>query len=186
MSRGRIVLGVGAGWLREEFEALGVPFDNRGRRMDKALEIIRRLWSGGEVGFDGEYFSFEPVSLGMTPSVPIPITVGGVSPAALRRAARSEGWNGAEVPLEQANTLRDRLLELRARAGVSDARFRFYVKPPGISPDVLRGYRDAGFEDLVVPFRQLYRADQPVTLPEKLDALDRLAESVMLPDLVEG
>jgi probable F420-dependent oxidoreductase len=186
MSRGRIVLGVGAGWLREEFDALGVPFDSRGRRMDEALEIIRRLWTGAEVGFDGEHFSFKPVALGMAPSVPIPITVGGISAAAVRRAARSEGWNGAEVPLDQAAKLRDRLLALRAAEGAPSQGFRCYVKPMSIEPDVLRGYRDAGFEDLVLPFRELYRPDQPLTLPEKLDALDRLAESVMLPDWVEA
>jgi probable F420-dependent oxidoreductase len=183
MSLGRIVLGVGAGWLREEFDALGVRFESRGRRMDEALEIIRRLWSGAEVGFDGEHFSFEPVALGMAPSLPIPITVGGISPAALRRAAASDGWNGAEVPLEQAARLRDHLLELRAANGASGDGFRFYVKPSSIDPDVLRGYAEAGFEDLVVPFRQLYRANQPLSLPRKLDALDRLAESVMLSDL---
>jgi probable F420-dependent oxidoreductase len=183
-SRGRIVLGVGAGWLREEFDALGVPFDGRGRRMDEALEIIRRLWSGAEVGFHGEHFSFEPVALGMAPSTPIPITVGGISPPALRRAARCDGWNGAELPLEQVTRLRDRLLELRTAAGASAEGFRFYVKPGSIEPDVLRRYRDAGFEDLVVPFRELYRAGTPLTLPQKLDALDRLAESVMLVDLV--
>jgi probable F420-dependent oxidoreductase len=184
MSGGRVVLGVGAGWLREEFDALGVPFDTRGRRMDEALEIIRRLWTGGEVGFDGEHFSFEPVSLGMAPSIPIPITVGGVAAPALRRAARSDGWNGAEIPLAQAARVRDRLLELRSADGASAEGFRLYVKPASIEPDVLRRYKDAGFEDLVVPFRDLYRARKPLTLAEKLDALDRLAESVMLTDLM--
>jgi probable F420-dependent oxidoreductase len=184
MSRGRIVLGVGAGWLREEFDALGVPFDSRGRRMDEALEIMRRLWSGAEVGFEGEHFSFGPVALGMAPTTPIPVTVGGISPPALRRAARSDGWNGAEVPLAQAARLRERLLELRTGDGASAEGFRFYVKPGSIEPDVLRGYRDAGFEDLVVPFRELYRAGPPLTLPQKLDALDRLAESVMRVDAV--
>jgi probable F420-dependent oxidoreductase len=184
ISGGRIVLGVGAGWLREEFDALGIPFETRGRRMDEALEIIGSLWTRGEVGFDGEHFAFAPITLGMTPSVPIPITVGGLSPPALRRAARADGWNGAEGELATAIRQREQLLELRAAADVSEQPFRFYVKPPGIEPSTLRAYRDAGFEDLVVPFRALYQGPKPVGLADRLAALDHLAEAIMLPDLV--
>jgi probable F420-dependent oxidoreductase len=184
ISGGRIVLGVGAGWLREEFDALGIRFDSRGQRMDEALEIIRSLWTGEEVGFDGQHFKFAPISLGMRPSVPIPITIGGASPPALRRAARADGWNGAEGELATAIRLRDQLLEHRAAAGIAEQPFRFYVKPTGIAPSTLRGYRDAGFEDLVVPFRALYEGPKPLGQADQLAALDRLAESVMLPDLV--
>ena len=184
MSQGRLVLGVGAGWLREEFDALEIPFETRGRRTDEALEIMSRLWSGAEVSYDGEHFAFAPVKLGMTPSTPIPITVGGASPPALRRAAGTDGWNGPEVSLAQAIHLRDKLLALRAAAGLAEQPFRFYVKPPGIEPELLRSYHDAGFEDLVVPFRALYREPPLRHLHDQLAALDHLAETVMLPDLI--
>jgi probable F420-dependent oxidoreductase len=185
MSGGRVVLGVGAGWLREEFDALGVPFETRGSRMDDALEIMRELWTGREVASDGAYFSFAPVKLGMTPVSPIPVTVGGASLPALRRAARCDGWNGPEVPLDVAIRHREHLLQLRSAAGREGQPFRIYAKPPGIEPAVLRAYRDAGFEDLVVPFRALY-SGRPLTLADQLAALERLADAIMLPDLVAG
>ena len=188
VSGGRLVLGLGAGWLREEFEALGVPFAARGRRMDEALEIIRRLWSGEPVGYDGECFAFGPVSLGMTPVAPIPVTIGGASEPALRRAARSDGWNAPELPLEDLLVLRDRLGRLREALGRAHEPFRIYAKPPGADPEVLRRYQDAGFEDLVVPFRALYAgaASPRAGFGGRLALLEEVAERIMTPDLIGG
>jgi probable F420-dependent oxidoreductase len=189
-SRGRLRLGVGAGWLREEFEALQVPFETRGRRMDEALEIIRRLLTGEEVGFEGEFFSFAPVKLGMTPVRPIPLTIGGASSAALGRAARFDGWNAPEVSLEDAVRMREKLIRLREGSGGDDAgarprdRFRIYVKPASIETDVLRRYREAGFEDVVVPFRALYAREETISLERQLASLDDLASRIMIPELV--
>jgi probable F420-dependent oxidoreductase len=182
-SGGRLRLGLGAGWLREEFDALEVPFDTRGRRMDEALEIIRRLWTGDVVAFEGEFFTVQPVKLGMTPVSPIPITIGGGSPAALRRAAQWSGWNAPELALEDVVRLREKLLSLRDGAGGADP-FRVYVKAPGIETEVLRGYREAGFEDVVVPFRALYAGEGSISLERHLDALEALAERIMVPELV--
>jgi probable F420-dependent oxidoreductase len=183
MSGGRVALGVGAGWLREEFDALGVDFASRGRRMDEALDVIRHLCADAPTGHSGEFYSFPPVSLGMTPVAPVPITVGGVSRAALRRAARMDGWMGAEVSLEEAIRYRAEIAALRESAGLDPDAFRCYVKPGDIEPDLLRRYAEAGFDDVVVPFRALYRDGPPLTLPQQLDALAEMAEAVMLPDL---
>jgi probable F420-dependent oxidoreductase len=184
MSGGRIAVGVGAGWLREEFDALGIPFDTRGQRMDEALEVLRRLWSGEAVAYRGDSFSFPPLKIGITPEVAIPVSVGGASKPALRRAAHSDGWNGAEGSLEDALRHRATLHRLRTEAGREEDPFRYYVKPRSTEPDLLRRYADAGFTDLVVPFRALYRAGPPMTLPQQLAALEELAEAVMLPEFV--
>lgn len=90
---GRVMLGVGAGWLAEEFEALGVPFRGRGARMDEWIHLLRDQWSGEPPRFEGTHYQLPPgVVAYPRPAHEIPILVGGMSPAALRRAADADGW----------------------------------------------------------------------------------------------
>lgn len=90
---GRVVLGLGSGWMREEFEAVGVPFERRGAMFNEYLRALSAIWSGGSVSFGGEFFSWEEAGFEPTPTQPIPLIVGGHSDAALRRAARfGDGW----------------------------------------------------------------------------------------------
>ena len=91
LSAGRTRLGIGAGWLREEFEALDVPFERRGARTDEWMQALRSLWAAGTEGatFAGEFVDFtDCVSLPSPPGGAVPITVGGHSEAAARRAGR--------------------------------------------------------------------------------------------------
>lgn len=89
LSGGRVTLGVGAGWLAEEFDALGVPFDDRGRRLDEYVAVMRALWSEDKASFDGEFFSFNDcISRPQPVNGAVPIVVGGHSKAAARRAGR--------------------------------------------------------------------------------------------------
>jgi probable F420-dependent oxidoreductase len=89
LSGGRMVLGVGAGWLAEEFAALNASFDDRGKRLDEYIAVMRALWSGGKTTFDGDYFSFENcISLPRPVNGSIPVIVGGHSKTAARRAGR--------------------------------------------------------------------------------------------------
>jgi probable F420-dependent oxidoreductase len=89
LSGGRVVLGVGVGWLAEEFDALGVPFRRRGARADEYIEVMRRLWDGDHAAHDGEFVSFSDVSSNPKPARGrVPIVVGGHSEAAARRAGR--------------------------------------------------------------------------------------------------
>jgi probable F420-dependent oxidoreductase len=93
-SGGRLRLGVGAGWLREEFDALNVPFDDRGSRLVEWLELARDLWTGTPAPHSSERYTLpEGVVCVPTPAHDIPVLVGGHSPAALRRAGRhANGW----------------------------------------------------------------------------------------------
>lgn len=93
-SNGRLRLGVGAGWLREEFDALGVPFDSRGSRLDEWIELLRDCWTGTPTARVGTHYSLpEGVLCLPTPAHEIPVLVGGHSKAALRRAGRlGDGW----------------------------------------------------------------------------------------------
>jgi len=89
LSGGRMVLGVGAGWLAEEFAALGVPFDDRGKRLDEYIAVMRALWEGDKTTFDGEFFQFENcISRPRPANGTIPIVVGGHTKVAARRAGR--------------------------------------------------------------------------------------------------
>jgi probable F420-dependent oxidoreductase len=94
MSGNRVTLGVGLGWMREEFELVGQPFRGRGRRAEEMLEVMRKLWAGGMVEHHGEHYDFERLEMSPVPSEPIPLYVGGTSEPALRRAARiGQGWS---------------------------------------------------------------------------------------------
>ena len=103
LSEGRAILGVGVGWMREEFEVLGMPFDNRGARADEQLEVFDVLFGQELPAYDGTYYRFPEV--GFSPKPPngrIPIWVGGNSPAAFRRTARfGDGFHAAFEPIER-------------------------------------------------------------------------------------
>ena len=89
LSGGRAVLGVGAGWLAEEFAALNVPFDDRGKRLDEYIAVMRALWTGDKASFDGDYFHFaDCISRPRPVNGSVPIVIGGHTPAAARRAGR--------------------------------------------------------------------------------------------------
>lgn len=88
LSGGRVRLGVGTGWNPVEFEALGVAFADRGRRMDEQIDVLRRLWTGEVVDLSGEFHRIDRAALNPVPEVPVAIWVGGNHDRALRRAAR--------------------------------------------------------------------------------------------------
>ncbi len=117
LSGGRFRFGVGAGWLTEEIAILGHPVRHRGRRMEEMLKIIRRLWSEDAVAFHGEFFDFEEVGVAPHPPEPVPIWVGGKSPAALARAARQDGWLGMNYDLPEVYALLEQLAKARAAEG---------------------------------------------------------------------
>ena len=104
LSGGRVILGAGAGWLAEEFAALEAPdFGVRGEVLEEWVAILRECWTADEPRFDGRHYRFDPVHFQPRPVRPIPILIGGNSPAALRRAGRiGDGWFGTAVTLEEA------------------------------------------------------------------------------------
>jgi probable F420-dependent oxidoreductase len=114
LAKGRLVLGIGVGWMSEEFDLTGQSFAGRGRRTEEMVTVLRLLLSGEPVSFQGEYYKFEELTMVPAPSEPLPIVVGGNSDIALRRAARYDGWlgGGPHDPAE-IRPLLNRLAELR-------------------------------------------------------------------------
>ena len=79
LSGNRVALGIGMGWMEEEFEAMGQPFAGRGKRADEMIEVLRTLWTGEVVEHHGEFFDLPPLEIQPVPTEPVPIWVGGTS-----------------------------------------------------------------------------------------------------------
>jgi probable F420-dependent oxidoreductase len=120
LSAGRLDFGIGASWLRGEWDAVGLDFDSRGARVDEAIKVCRRLWSEDTIEHHGRFFDFDPV---MFEPKPIqrpgpPLHIGGDGPAALRRAATvGDGWIPMNHKVEEIAEKVALLAELRERAG---------------------------------------------------------------------
>lgn len=118
LSEGRLILGAGVGWLEAEFDALGVPFRERGRRMDEGIAMMRAVWSDDPVTFEARVIPAIIKDMRMQPKPPrIPIWIGGSSDPALRRAARHDGWHGSRFESDQLPRI---IARLRAERPASD------------------------------------------------------------------
>lgn len=147
LSNGRAILGIGVGWLQQEFEAVGENWQDRAPRTAEIMEIIRRLWTEDVIEFHGKYYSFGPVKFRPKPvQHPLPIHVGGISAPALRRAAQlGDGWFGSGHSPEETRQFVERLTALRRAAGRDGQPFEVTVGcnvPPTV--DNLRRYQEAG------------------------------------------
>jgi len=179
LSGGRVALGVGAGWIREEFDVLGVDFATRGARMDEMIEVMRKAWTGAMVEHHGRFFDFAPLQMSPPPPAPPPIWVGGLSRAALRRAAtRGDGWIGTGQTPEDAVRIVGELRRLRASSPRAGTPFDAIV-PLAVPADrdLLRRLSDAGVTATTVwPFP--YTIGPRSTLADKRAAMLRATESM--------
>jgi probable F420-dependent oxidoreductase len=138
LSGGRFVLGVGAGWMREEFASLGLDPSERGARTDEGIRALRTLWTDDPASFHGRFVSFEGAVLATRPVTEggPPIWVGGNTDPGLRRALRlGDGWHGFEVFPEDMPDVRERLARLGEEVGRDPADLELSVArgliPPG-------------------------------------------------------
>jgi len=141
----RIICGVAVGWIQEEYDLLGIDFHTRGERLDEMIVVMLKLWTGTEVAHHGRFFNFEHALMAPAPKNKIPIWVGGASPAALRRAARNDGWLG--VPMSNAHLLATtkNLYAMRKQMGKSAEPFDVVLSPmEAITPQVKAELEDAG------------------------------------------
>lgn len=174
VSGGRAELGIGAGWLRQEWHATGLDPATRGRRLDEALAVCKRLWAEQSIEHEGEFFQFDRVHFDPKPiqRPHPPIHVGGESEAALARAARhGNGWLGIHHTLSSVQPQLQRLSELRHRFGRADQDFEVTVGASPASADEVRALEQAGVTRLIVrPWRRTSGA---------LEGLRRFAEQFL-------
>ncbi|MGH7860306.1 MAG: LLM class F420-dependent oxidoreductase [Candidatus Binatia bacterium] len=155
LSGGRVSLGVGVGWLAEEFEAAGVDFATRAARTRECLRALRVLWTEDEPQFHGRFFDFGPVRFEPKPvqKPHPPLVLGGETAAALRRAAAlGDGWYGVGHTPETAAARVATLRRLLAEAGRESAPFEITVSHGGEmpTPEMLERYVAAGVDRIVV------------------------------------
>ena len=158
LSGGRMIAGFGAGWMSEEFEALGVPFESRGDRLDEWIDICRQVWTGRVSVVDGEHFAADlDLVTEPQPARRLPILIGGMSDAALRRiATRADGWvplvRGNRDPVETIERGMQRLHELASAVGRGGVNFRvvYNAADPAEAGARLDALARAGVTDVMV------------------------------------
>jgi probable F420-dependent oxidoreductase len=155
LSKGRVELGIGSSWLAEEWAAVGLDFATRGRRVDEAIEVCRRLWCEDVIEHHGEFFDFQPVMFNPKPvQQPQPsLLIGGDGAAAKRRAATmGDAWMPMNHAVEDLPAVMTTINEQRAAAG-RDGMTTLTVSGRVASVADLDRYRAAGVDRLiVVPF----------------------------------
>lgn len=153
LSNGRAILGVGSGWLKEEFESLGVDFHTRGARTDEAIQAMRALWRESDSSFHGEHFNFGPVKSFPKPVQKggVPIYIGGHSPAAARRAARF--GDGFFPPLGDPAGLKGLFALVKEECAKRGRNFAEIELSCGGGPqlDVIKAVQDLGVKRVVIP-----------------------------------
>lgn len=153
VSGGRVTLGIGVGWLEEEFEIVGQDFHTRGARTDEIIGILRRIWTEDTIAHKGEHYQFPAIKFAPKPvqKQGIPIEVGGSSKAALRRAGRlGDGWVeiGAKTPEELEGFIKVIQAERKA-AGREGLPFEITTGNAG-SLDGIRRYQELGVTRMLV------------------------------------
>ena len=180
LSHDRVGIGIGVGWMREEFDVLGREFAGRGRRMDEQIAVMRTVWRGGMVEHAGRHYRFPRLQMSPAPTAPIPILIGGASERALRRAATiGDGWVGAGNTPEEVQGILRRLGELRREAGRERVPFEIIVAlttPPDV--DVFRRLEDQGVTG-VVSWPLVFTVGPGASIEQKRGALESYAEQII-------
>ncbi|GAB2623855.1 LLM class flavin-dependent oxidoreductase [Nocardioides ginkgobilobae] len=182
LSGGRLGLGVGLSPWPEDFEALGVPWEKRGKRMDECMDILKGLTTGEYFSYSGEFYEIESLKQCPAAPAPIPLLVGGHVDAALRRAVRKgNGWMHAGGDGEELDRLLVRLKEIREEEGDTRDDFEVHVISfDAYSVDGIKRLEDKGVTDCIVGFRVPYiKGPDTEPLETKIRNLEQYAENVI-------
>jgi len=176
----RLGLGVGTSPWPEDYELMNVPFARRGKRMDECIDIIRGLTSGEYFEYHGEFYDIPTTKMAPAPSKPIPILIGGHADAALRRAARNDGWMHGGGDPEELNALLEKLNHFREEQGRSGPYEIHAISIDAYTPDGIKRLEDKGVTDVIVGFRIPYiMGPDTEPLDDKIRNLEMFAENVI-------
>ena len=178
LSKGRLMLGVGIGWLKEEFDAIGVPFAHRGKRADEYLRALKRIWTGEEINFRGEFVNWQGFQMRPRPAQAggVPLVIGGVTPAAIRRLVRyGDGWYVIGKDLDDYRVHIRAFKDECAKQGrnPNEVEITAYWNYNGEGRESLAVYQELGVHRLLVNMRALRERD--VTT-----AMERFGEEVVV------
>jgi len=180
LSDNRIALGIGVGWMKEEFDVYGVDFHTRGKRTDEMIEVMQKLWRGGMQEHHGRFFDFPRLQVAPSPSKPVPIWVGGYSDAAERRAATlCDGWLGQGNTTDQVPGVIERINRLRKEAGRDRMPFDFgFPVNEAPSVDLFKRLQDWGCTiGFSPPF--YFELGLKSTLDQKKRVMERFANDII-------
>lgn len=180
LSQGRLKVGVGAGWMREEFDLLDQRFERRGSRLAESIEVMRKLWRGGMVEHHGEHYDFDPVQMSPVPESTVPIYGGGLSPLALKRAATlCDGWASEIQTKDELRSINAQLRAHRAASDRADKPFGLCVALKDVFD--IDGYKEMAelgvTEMITVPW--LFYGPQSQTCEQKCAGIRRFGEEVI-------
>jgi alkanesulfonate monooxygenase SsuD/methylene tetrahydromethanopterin reductase-like flavin-dependent oxidoreductase (luciferase family) len=182
-----VSLGLAAGWCEEEFEQTGQAFNDRGKRLDDMIPALRTLWSGGMVSYSGSHHRFGPLQVSPAPVGPIPLHVGGNSPAAIRRAATlGDGWIVASSPTpDQFEPMLSDVLKLRAAGDRAGEPFEVIVALAAMPDvDLYRRFEDLGVTGVLCAPWMLRRYDRDhhgYSADDVRQSMERFAEKIIEP-----
>ena len=164
LSAGRVIFGIGVGWDKQEFDALGIPFAERGAMTDEYMDIMHELWTSDAPAFEGRYHSFSGAAFEPKPiQRPIPIWVGGHAKPVLRRAARiAQAWHPGEIPPQEIAEKYDYIKSLGSPAPFLTC--RTYLRPTEINPQPMRS-RQPSFEgdrQQIIEYLEQYTRSLPI------------------------
>lgn len=180
ISNNRIALGAGLSPWKEDFTFNGIAFEERGKRMDDCIAILRGAMSGDYFEFQSEYYDIGRMKLSPVPTAPLPILVGGHAVPALRRAAQSgDGWISANSDYASLRGMIARLNELRREFG-TDGRSDFEIHASDVNARTLDDFRrlaELGVTDLCITPWNPY--DPALDLAQKLARIELFAEEII-------
>jgi len=183
ISGGRVDLGVGVGWMKEEFELLGQDFHTRGKRTDEMIEILRKLWRGEMVSHEGDHYRFPALEMTPAPIGKVSIFAGGVSQAALRRAARlCDGWISDLHSTEDLARSVAQLRRIREDCGRANEPFSVFASPlDAFDVDGYRRLEEIGVMHLLTMPWAMYGDPPGCSLERAREGIERFAEDVIEP-----
>lgn len=181
LTNNRFTLGAGLSVWPEDYQVMGVPWEKRGERFDECIEIFRGLTAGGYFEFHGKFFDIPPVKINPVPTKPIDVLIGGHSDAALKRAARNDGWMFAGGGHEMLEPLLKKYQAYRQEFAQPGRKNIVFASAIGdCDYDAVARYRDMGVTDLAVVFRNLYaREEDTQPLEQKISDLRRFADTII-------
>lgn len=177
LADGRLELGIGVGWCRDEFELLGQQFERRGKRTDEMLELMKALWSEGWTEFSGQFYTAPRLEMEPSPP-PIPVYVGGLSDIALRRAAKHDGWIGDLITTEKALERITVLRELRAEKGLTMEGFEVITPMTDAFTPEHYSRAEAGGITGIITMPWMFYSGPDASLAEKIDGMRRFRNDV--------